>query len=400
MAKETLLIAPQVQSVEPYIQNVLIEKNTTLLQGVATQADRTLTQEILIESKSTLLLPSKNFSTELTQDILISEHLSVPLITTFPMGVDITYVPYIKPTQPIRYPEKPLYAESGLTTPKLFASCDSPPKCVTEFQYQNVTPSHNLPVTTPSTVTILDDTIINTKWHPDGILFSSDVTNNNKIIYTGGKIFIHNWHVLPIAQIIILGKENYHPERQWTILENITGQIIDTVMYYIFIKVPISEDVTIAEIILTKEYAFEKRYDDYLYLLMGEINYIKGFPVFSMLWGNEINKKVSTKAVDVSNVPAYSIIATNVQDAINELAQKMPWKTAYDYDIIGDRNGINMLFTIPNNYYPGTPRVFLNGVRLQKNIGWDYIESSPNKITLNYPVQSIDLLLIDYIKLN
>lgn len=96
---------------------------------------------------------------------------------------------------------------------------------------------------------------------------------------------------------------------------------------------------------------------------------------------------------------AYASISSTQELTIN-FDQAQIWLTAYDYDIVGDRNGINKIFTIPHNYYPGTPRVYLNGLRLQKNIGWDYIEASQNRIDLNYPVQSTDLLLIDYIKLN
>jgi hypothetical protein len=73
------------------------------------------------------------------------------------------------------------------------------------------------------------------------------------------------------------------------------------------------------------------------------------------------------------------------------------WQTAYDYDIEGERDGSNRIFLVPYEYFPGSPRVHLNGLRLQKGIDWDYIETGVKEITLNYNITQTDLLLIDYI---
>ena len=126
MAKKTLLTASQIQSVEPYIQNVLIEdKSASLLQGSLVQVCETLTQEISGE-ESKLLLPSIESSTTETQGILISERPSDSLITTFPTDVEIIYVPNITPVLPRTYLAKPVFSEFVVKQPKPCVTCEGP----------------------------------------------------------------------------------------------------------------------------------------------------------------------------------------------------------------------------------------------------------------------------------
>jgi hypothetical protein len=72
------------------------------------------------------------------------------------------------------------------------------------------------------------------------------------------------------------------------------------------------------------------------------------------------------------------------------------FKIDYDYNITGIKNGANTNYSTSSNFITGTTRVYLNGVRLTRGVGYDYIEVSNNQITLDYfPVPS-DTLIIEY----
>jgi len=72
------------------------------------------------------------------------------------------------------------------------------------------------------------------------------------------------------------------------------------------------------------------------------------------------------------------------------------FKIDYDYNIVGARDGINTNYSTSSNFVTGTTRVYLNGVRLTRGVGYDYVEVSNNQITLDYfPVPS-DRLIIEY----
>lgn len=72
--------------------------------------------------------------------------------------------------------------------------------------------------------------------------------------------------------------------------------------------------------------------------------------------------------------------------------------TDYDYDITGNRNSVNKVFTLRNNYISGTTRVFINGVRLTPGSQYDYVETAPNQITFTNAPDNGDLITVDYIR--
>lgn len=83
-----------------------------------------------------------------------------------------------------------------------------------------------------------------------------------------------------------------------------------------------------------------------------------------------------------------------------ETVPHLEWHTAYDYDIVGNRDGVNSVFILPESYKVGSLRVYLNGLRLQKHSDttpYDYGELN-NQIVFTIPPQNGDLILIDYIK--
>jgi hypothetical protein len=68
----------------------------------------------------------------------------------------------------------------------------------------------------------------------------------------------------------------------------------------------------------------------------------------------------------------------------------------YDYNIVGLKNGSNVLFTTSATFIVNTTRVFLNGQRLTRGAGYDYIETGTNQITFTNPPVSTDLIIIEY----
>lgn len=64
----------------------------------------------------------------------------------------------------------------------------------------------------------------------------------------------------------------------------------------------------------------------------------------------------------------------------------------------GDIDGINVIFITSNNYVTESLKVTLNGLRLSRGIGSDYIESTPDTFTMNYTPLPGDTLEVDYQK--
>jgi hypothetical protein len=61
----------------------------------------------------------------------------------------------------------------------------------------------------------------------------------------------------------------------------------------------------------------------------------------------------------------------------------------------GTKDGNNLIFTLANNYNPGTVAVYRNGLREMPSVG--YSETAPNRITFTTAPNSDDDLLVDYL---
>lgn len=68
----------------------------------------------------------------------------------------------------------------------------------------------------------------------------------------------------------------------------------------------------------------------------------------------------------------------------------------YDYNIVGVKNGSNVVFTSSANFVLTTTRVYLNGVRLTRGVGYDYVETGTNQITFASAPQPTDQIIIEY----
>jgi hypothetical protein len=69
----------------------------------------------------------------------------------------------------------------------------------------------------------------------------------------------------------------------------------------------------------------------------------------------------------------------------------------YDYNIVGVRDGTNTNFSTTSNFKTNSTRVYLNGVRLTRGVGYDYVELSSNQISIDaYAPLASDRLIIEY----
>lgn len=67
-------------------------------------------------------------------------------------------------------------------------------------------------------------------------------------------------------------------------------------------------------------------------------------------------------------------------------------------DLSAQIDGLTDTFTIANNYVAGSIAVYVNGLRQQKGVGKDYIESAANQIQLAVIVAVDEIIIVDYIK--
>jgi hypothetical protein len=72
------------------------------------------------------------------------------------------------------------------------------------------------------------------------------------------------------------------------------------------------------------------------------------------------------------------------------------FKIDYDYNLSGAKNGSNTNFNTSSNFVSGTTRVFLNGQRLTRGAGYDYIEAGVSQVSLVYAPVPSDQLIVEY----
>jgi hypothetical protein len=74
------------------------------------------------------------------------------------------------------------------------------------------------------------------------------------------------------------------------------------------------------------------------------------------------------------------------------------FQSDYDFNITGNRDSSNKVFTTSANFVAGTTHVYVNGIRLTPGASYDYTETAANQITFTNAPDLGDLLIIDYIK--
>jgi hypothetical protein len=68
----------------------------------------------------------------------------------------------------------------------------------------------------------------------------------------------------------------------------------------------------------------------------------------------------------------------------------------YDYNIIGVKDGSNLVFTTSATFIVTKTRVYLNGQRLTRGVGYDYVETGTNQITFAAAPVPSDQIIIEY----
>ena len=68
-------------------------------------------------------------------------------------------------------------------------------------------------------------------------------------------------------------------------------------------------------------------------------------------------------------------------------------------DLSSQVDGLTTEFTIAETFDSGTVAVYLNGLRLQRGIGKDYVEGPGNIITFLIAPDEEDIILVDYVKI-
>lgn len=68
-------------------------------------------------------------------------------------------------------------------------------------------------------------------------------------------------------------------------------------------------------------------------------------------------------------------------------------------DLSSQVDGLTTEFTIAETFDSNTVAVYLNGLRLQRGVGKDYVEGPGNTITFIIAPDAEDIVLVDYVKI-
>lgn len=68
----------------------------------------------------------------------------------------------------------------------------------------------------------------------------------------------------------------------------------------------------------------------------------------------------------------------------------------YTYNITGAKDNVNTNYNTSQPFLANTTRVYLNGLRLTRGIGYDYVEAGLIQITMALPLAPTDQLIIEY----
>lgn len=131
---------------------------------------------------------------------------------------------------------------------------------------------------------------INEKWHPEGLVFSVDKTDNKVINWTSGKFVVTKWPEGLESEYRIenvIDKSAYHPERKYNINSG-TFTCADDEMVYIYAVVPVDKALTTGSIVIEKTYRFEQYYTGMLTILIGVYNApdVNGYRSLVMQWNS------------------------------------------------------------------------------------------------------------------
>ena len=120
-----------------------------------------------------------------------------------------------------------------------------------------------------------------------------------------------------------------------------------------------------------------------------------------------IGTTTPTRKLEVVGTLAATLTNTTHSDAVyyNAATSELTYGPApgsatfvidYDYNITGARDGVNTNFNTSTSFVTTTTRVYLNGQRLTRGVGYDYVEAGTTQISLFYAPVPSDRLIIEY----
>jgi hypothetical protein len=116
-----------------------------------------------------------------------------------------------------------------------------------------------------------------------------------------------------------------------------------------------------------------------------------------VLGASEINELTDVTITAVSNGQVLTYNSTS-----NKWENQTPssggalFQIDYDYNIVGIKDNINTNFNTTLNFVTNTTRVYLNGQRLTRGVGYDYVEAGTTQITFALAPAPTDQLIIEY----
>lgn len=104
-----------------------------------------------------------------------------------------------------------------------------------------------------------------------------------------------------------------------------------------------------------------------------------------------VNQIVAGANVTISPVGGTGVVTINSSGSVG--AQ---FVIDYDYNITGAKDNVNTNYNTSQPFLANTTRVYLNGQRLTRGVGYDYVEAGLIQVTMALPLAPTDQLIIEY----
>jgi hypothetical protein len=103
-----------------------------------------------------------------------------------------------------------------------------------------------------------------------------------------------------------------------------------------------------------------------------------------------VNQIVAGTNVSISPVGGTGIVT------VNSAAGGAQFKIDYTYNITGAKDNVNTNYNTSQPFLANTTRVYLNGQRLTRGAGYDYVEAGVVQISMALPLAPTDQMIIEY----
>lgn len=114
------------------------------------------------------------------------------------------------------------------------------------------------------------------------------------------------------------------------------------------------------------------------------------------LRGIDIPNPVVNQIVAGANVTISPVGGTGVVTINSSGSSGGQFVIDYDYNITGAKDNVNTNYNTSQPFLANTTRVYLNGQRLTRGVGYDYVEAGLIQVTMALPPAPTDQLIIEY----